>query len=92
MKNVLESSLIRTLKVDGSPVGMGYLVTDRFAISYAHVVVAAPGLLNIPKTAPVAGIQLDYPLPGPGQTGYAHVVAWNASREKCPGSLVGLTA
>jgi hypothetical protein len=71
-----ESAIVRIWSVDGSIVGMGFLVNDRKILTCAHVVTSA---LNIPDDTPESPtdkIRLDFPLIASGEILTAGVVFW----------------
>ena len=71
-----ESSIVRIRAADGSVVGAGFLVADRWVLTCAHVVAGALGLPD--ETTDPAGekLHLDFPLVAPGHILAAKVVVW----------------
>ena len=72
----LESAIVRIRAVDGSVMGAGFLVSERYILTCAHVVARA---LDLPETAselPRAEVCLDFPLLSIQQKFIAQVVHW----------------
>ncbi len=61
MTQKLETSLVRIQTPQGVPVGSGFLVADRVALTCAHVVASALGLQAAPADAPPEAVLLDFP-------------------------------
>ncbi len=89
MTQKLETSLVRIQTPQGTPVGSGFLVADRVALTCAHVVASALGLQAVPADAPPEGVLLDFPLLAPGEPLTARVTVWQPERDVAALELVG---
>lgn len=58
----LHLATFRIFGLDGEPVGAGFLITDQFAFTCAHVVSAALGLCEGEKPPESSRIEMDLPL------------------------------
>ncbi len=77
MTDTLRKTILRiTRQTDGTPVGAGFLVTEKLAVTCAHVVATALGLQAAPAETPQAEIQLDFPLVKEGAACAARITAW----------------
>lgn len=73
----LDAAVLRIFAASGGSVGLGFLVTDRFALTCAHVVAAALGTEDDARPPVGAEVLLDLPLLGPAQVGAkARVDQW----------------
>lgn len=77
MVSPLESSVVRIYSISGSPVGAGFLVSDKYILTCAHVVADALGMIR--ETAvemPEEEVTLDFPILAPEQQFKARIVFW----------------
>jgi len=81
MRTRFEAFVIRILNQRGDAVGAGFLVTERHALTCAHVITAALGLRETPKDAPQNEVSLDFPLTAPGELQIGRVITWLPSEE-----------
>jgi WD40 repeat protein len=72
----LESSIVRIYSSSGKVIGAGFLVSQKYIITCAHVVADALGLPRTTAQMPDAEITLDFPLVAPKQLLKAKVVFW----------------
>jgi len=90
MAEQLKTSIVRIRTADGLVVGAGFLVTDRHILTCAHVISQSLGLPDIPVDAPLAAVQLDFPLLTARRTQTARVVYWPPPRSDNCGDIAGL--
>jgi hypothetical protein len=76
MSNPQAPFLIRIFRQDGAILGAGFLVSERYALTCAHVVADALGIDAHAPDKPTAAIQFDFPLVVPGQKLAAKVAHW----------------
>src|SRR5438105_2211002 len=76
MSNQLTTSIVRVLDPTGKIIiGSGFLVSERHALTCAHVVAQALGLPEDTQECPTNEVNLDF-FCAPGQNVKAKVVAW----------------
>ena len=75
-RQAFKAAIARIYHTNGAIVGAGFLVTDRYLLTCAHVVTAALGISTETVEAPTALLELDFPLIAPGQKVKAKVVFW----------------
>jgi hypothetical protein len=88
--NQLKTSIVRIRTADGLVVGAGFLATDRHILTCAHVVSRSLGLFDTPADAPLAKVQLDFPLLAPRRMQNARVVYWQPPQADNRGDIAGL--
>jgi tetratricopeptide (TPR) repeat protein len=74
----LESAIVRLQATDGTIVGAGFLVGDRYIVTCAHVVANALDVSRESEDKPVGILHLDFPLITPGDTRTACVILWKS--------------
>jgi energy-coupling factor transporter ATP-binding protein EcfA2 len=72
----LESSIVRIYSNSGKVIGAGFLVSQKYIITCAHVIADALGLTRTTAQMPDAEITLDFPLVAPKELLKAKVVFW----------------
>ena len=77
MKQKIETSILRILNPHGAAIGAGFLVSDRYALTCAHVVAAAFGM-SVTASMPDGELSFDFPLLAPSQKQQARVALWDA--------------
>ena len=78
-KNYFEAfktAIVRIYHANGAVVGAGFLVSDRYLLTCAHVVAAALSIPQNTQEMPTGSIELDFPLMAGGQKVKAKVVFW----------------
>lgn len=75
-RQAFKAAIARIYHPTGAIVGAGFLVSDRYLLTCAHVVTAALGIPTETVEAPTALLELDFPLIAPGQKVRANVVFW----------------
>ncbi len=73
---VFKASIIRIYNDYGEVVGAGFLVSDKYMLTCAHVITEALGLPDNILEAPTTPISFDFPLVAPGEILTACVVFW----------------
>ena len=83
----LQSALVRILKSDRKSVGIGFLVTPKHVITYAHVVNTALGRGQEASEHPdsAAEVLLDFPLVAEDQPVRAEILHWFPVRKDVAG-------
>jgi tetratricopeptide (TPR) repeat protein len=81
MTTQLEPSIVRIREPNGQVVGVGFLVGERQALTCAHIVAQALGLLDNTLGMPEGEVMLDFPLVAPVHTLTANVVHWWLDRD-----------
>jgi hypothetical protein len=76
MNNPQAPFLIRIFRQDGAIGGAGFLVSERYALTCAHVVADALGLAAHSPDKPTAEIKFDFPLSASGGKLSAKVLHW----------------
>ncbi|NEO79331.1 serine protease [Moorena sp. SIO4G3] len=71
-----KTSIVRIYHSNGAVVGAGFLVSNGYLLTCAHVITEALGILQTTEEAPTEAIHLDFPLIAPGQKLTASVVFW----------------
>ena len=71
-----KTSIVRIYHSNGDVVGAGFLVSNGYLLTCAHVITEALGILQTTQEAPSEPINLDFPLIAPGQKLTASVVFW----------------
>ena len=71
-----KGAIARIYHANGAVVGMGFLVSDRYLLTCAHVVAAALGIAENTQEQPTGTIELDFPLIARGQKVKSKVVFW----------------
>ncbi|NEO61896.1 MAG: trypsin-like peptidase domain-containing protein [Moorea sp. SIO4G2] len=71
-----KTSIVRIYHSNGAVVGAGFLVSNGYLLTCAHVITEALGILQTTEEAPTEAINLDFPLIAPGQKLTASVVFW----------------
>lgn len=83
MDNNTKHSLIRIFANDGSIAGVGFLVSDRHALSCAHVVAAAiPSCECTSQVVPIEKVKIDFPFSAPGKYLWLTVTHWLPVKNK----------
>ena len=72
----LESSVVRIYSNSGKVVGAGFLVSQKYILTCAHVVADALGIARNTAEMPNAEIRLDFPLLAAKQLFTAKIVFW----------------
>ena len=72
----LQSSLVRIYSKSGKVIGAGFLVSQKYILTCAHVIADALGLSRTTAQMPDAEITLDFPLVAAKQLLQAKVVFW----------------
>lgn len=75
-RQAFKAAIARIYHPTGAIVGAGFLVSDRYLLTCAHVVTAALGIPTETVEPPAASLELDFPLIAPGQKVKAKVVFW----------------
>uniref|UniRef100_B8HMX0 Peptidase S1 and S6, chymotrypsin/Hap n=1 Tax=Cyanothece sp. (strain PCC 7425 / ATCC 29141) TaxID=395961 RepID=B8HMX0_CYAP4 len=75
-RQAFKAAIARIYHANGAIVGAGFLVSDRYLLTCAHVVTAALGIPTETVELPTASLELDFPLIAPGQKVKAKVVFW----------------
>lgn len=75
-RQAFKAAIARIYHSTGAIVGAGFLVSDRYLLTCAHVVTAALGIPTETVEPPAAPLELDFPLIAPGQKVKAKVVFW----------------
>ncbi|WP_293338112.1 CHASE2 domain-containing protein [Microcoleus sp. CAWBG58] len=76
MVSPLESSVVRIYSRSGLPIGAGFLVSDKYILTCAHVVADALGEGRETVEMPEGEVTLDFPILAPGQQFKARVIFW----------------
>ncbi|AOY79842.1 serine protease [Moorena producens JHB] len=76
-----KTSIVRIYHSNGAVVGAGFLVSNGYLLTCAHVITEALGILQTTQDAPSEPINLDFPLIAPGQKLTASVVFWKPVSE-----------
>ncbi|NEO13524.1 MULTISPECIES: serine protease [unclassified Moorena] len=76
-----KTSIVRIYHSNGAVVGAGFLVSNGYLLTCAHVITEALGILQTTQDAPTEAIHLDFPLIAPGQKLTATVVFWKPVSE-----------
>ncbi|MEI6444981.1 MAG: AAA-like domain-containing protein [Nostocales cyanobacterium ELA583] len=76
MATPLESSVVRIYSNSGKVVGAGFLVSQKYILTCAHVVADALGIARNTAEMPNAEIRLDFPLLAAKQLFTAKIVFW----------------
>ncbi|BAZ27542.1 TIR protein [Kalymmatonema gypsitolerans NIES-4073] len=76
MTTLLESSVVRIYSNGGKVVGAGFLVSQQYILTCAHVVADALGIARNTAQMPDAKLRLDFPLLAAKQFFTAQVVFW----------------
>ncbi|OLT58178.1 S1 family peptidase [Moorena bouillonii] len=76
-----KTSIVRIYHSNGAVVGAGFLVSNGYLLTCAHVITEALGILQTTQEAPTEPIHLDFPLIAPGQKLTASVVFWKPVSE-----------
>ncbi|MEG4320631.1 MULTISPECIES: trypsin-like peptidase domain-containing protein [unclassified Microcoleus] len=71
-----KGAIARIYHANGAVVGAGFLVSDRYLITCAHVVAAALSIAQNTQEQPTGTIELDFPLIAAGQKVKSKVVFW----------------
>jgi hypothetical protein len=69
----LDAAVLRIFAAAGSPVGLGFLVTDQLVLTCAHVVATALGMVDGALSPAGALVGVDLPLLGSAQRATAIV-------------------
>ena len=72
----LNSAIVRIRTADGLVVGAGFLVSERQALTCAHVVAQALGIREENGDVPEGEVSLDFPLVAPEEQLTAKIVCW----------------
>lgn len=80
MATQLEPSIVRIRKSNGTVVGAGFLVQERYVLTCAHVVAQALGISLYTSEKPLE-VHLDFPNINPGEILKARVVIWREVQE-----------
>jgi hypothetical protein len=86
----LHCALLRVWGLDDQPVGVGFLVGARYALTAAHVAARAVGLGDDSTTPPGVPLSVDFPLVEPGLRHRARVVVWRPVAPDGVGDIAGL--
>lgn len=86
----LHGALLRVWGLNDRPVGVGFLVGPRHALTAAHVAARAAGLGDDNTTPPEVPLSVDFPLVEPGVRHQAKVVVWRAVTPDDAGDIAGL--
>jgi hypothetical protein len=73
-----KAAIARIYHTSGAIVGAGFLVSERYLLTCAHVVTAALGIPTETAEVPSLSLELDFPLIAPEQKIKAKVVFWQA--------------
>ncbi|BAY43837.1 peptidase S1 and S6 chymotrypsin/Hap [Scytonema sp. HK-05] len=76
MTTLLESSVVRIYSNSGKVVGAGFLVSQQYILTCAHVVADALGIARNTAEMPDAKLRLDFPLLAAKEFFTAQVVFW----------------
>jgi len=83
MTDQLEASIARIfLNDEDIPVGAGFLVSEKYVLTCAHVVAQALGISSSSSDKPGGNIRLDFPRVESGKFFSAHVVHWCPEQTK----------
>lgn len=74
--NAFKASITRIHHGNGAIVGAGFLVTDQYAITCAHVITQSLGIPQNTLDSPTDLISMDFPLIAPGEKLTAQVSFW----------------
>ncbi len=74
--NVFKASIARIYHANGAVVGAGFLVSNQYVLTCAHVVAIALGIPANTQETPPGDIYLDFPLIAPGERLKAQVAFW----------------
>ena len=77
-RRAFKAAISRVYHGSGVIVGAGFLVSERYLLTCAHVVTAALGIATETVEMPTALVELDFPLIAPGQKVSAKVVFWQS--------------
>ena len=75
-----KSSITRIYHANEAVVGAGFLVSNRYVLTCAHVITQALSIAENTSEAPSDLVDLDFPLIAPGQKIKAKVIFWKAVR------------
>lgn len=81
MATQLEPSIVRIRKSNGTVVGAGFLVQEKYVLTCAHVVAQALGISLYTPEKPLEEVHLDFPSIDPGEILKARVVIWREVQE-----------
>jgi tetratricopeptide (TPR) repeat protein/S1-C subfamily serine protease len=81
MATQLEPSIVRIRKSNGTVVGAGFLVQEKYVLTCAHVVAQALGISLYTPEKPLEDVHLDFPSIEPGKILKARVVIWREVQE-----------
>ncbi|MBN2388941.1 MAG: trypsin-like peptidase domain-containing protein [Anaerolineales bacterium] len=81
MSKLPESAILRIFDQERNPVGAGFLVANRLAVTCAHVIATALGLEEDHPKKPKALIHFDLPLVEPGKTITAKIIFWDMEQD-----------
>jgi len=71
-----KASIVRIYHGNGAVVGAGFLVSNSYVLTCAHVITQALGILQTTQESPTEPINVDFPLIAPGEKLTASVVMW----------------
>lgn len=86
----LEAAILRLYAANAQPVGVGFWIGERRALTCAHVVAAALRVDPDSPQAPLGEISFDRPLFAPGKIQKAKVVLWQPAQRDGGGDIAGL--
>ena len=76
-----KSSITRIYHANGAVVGAGFLVSNRYVLTCAHVITQALSIPENTSSAPSDLVDVDFPLIAPGQKIKVRVIFWKAVRD-----------
>ena len=76
MSQGLQPAIVRIYQATGKVIGAGFLVSEKHALTCAHVVNAALGKQMTASEQPAGTVSLDFPQVAPGEKLTARVVGW----------------
>ena len=71
-----KASISRIYHGNGAVVGAGFLVSNEYVLTCAHVITQALGIPQNTQEMPTGSIDLDFPLIAPGEKLTSQVVFW----------------
>jgi hypothetical protein len=76
MSQGLQPAIVRIYQATGKVIGAGFLVSEKHALTCAHVVNAALGKQMTASEPPAGTVSLDFPQVAPGEKLTARVIHW----------------
>lgn len=71
-----KASIVRIYHGNGAVVGAGFLVSNEYVLTCAHVITQALSIPQNTQEMPTGSIDLDFPLIAPGEKLRSQVVFW----------------